>query len=278
MKNFIKELFKKYILTFEDKIFYKSIKKIMFSSHLEKVFSSSFFNTFKKPDTFTISNKAKVLVISPHPDDEAIAMGGTLRQEISVGSEISIIYCTHKKASIRGKEAKSLCDRNNFSSLFLEMEDGNIQINNEIIGVISDYINEIKPNKIYLPLFCDDHDDHKRCVELFYKFLQNTKNSQVTGIWCYQVYGLVPATHLVDISKQIREKKELINYYKSEEKKRHWAHWVLGSNAYQSRFLRVKNKKSFAESYLFFEIEQFRKLCKIYFSKKKIIYSNRNYR
>tara|TARA_E500000178_G_C16840398_1_gene670263 strand:+ start:52 stop:879 length:828 start_codon:yes stop_codon:yes gene_type:complete len=274
----MRELLKKVISNFENFIFYRMLKSTMFSSHLNKIFSSGYFNSIKKPKVKEIRKKSKVLILCPHPDDETIAMGGTIIKEKNIGSDLSVIYCTQKENSIRANEAKKLCFENKISHKFLGFDDHDIEINPEIINSIDTYIKKKKPDKIYLPFFFDDHDDHKRSVELIYNYFLKNKDSKIEEIWCYQVYGVMPATHIIDITSEVKKKEKLINYYKSVGKKRNWSHWILGSNAFQSRFINAGPKKAFAESYLFFEIEQFLKLCKIYFKNKSVIYNNRRYR
>ena len=78
MKNLILSI----ISIYRNKIFFLLLRKLLFSKHLEKVFSSDYFSTFVRPKILEISKKSRILIIAPHPDDEVIGMGGALMKEI----------------------------------------------------------------------------------------------------------------------------------------------------------------------------------------------------
>ena len=43
---------------------------------------------------------APVLILSPHPDDEAIGMGGTLCKHLDNGSDVTVLYLTDGDAHL----------------------------------------------------------------------------------------------------------------------------------------------------------------------------------
>jgi len=54
------------------------------------------FDAFPKRNVTVASQvpAGRVLVLSPHPDDEAIGMGGTLAMHAAGGSEVTVVYLT----------------------------------------------------------------------------------------------------------------------------------------------------------------------------------------
>ncbi len=249
----------------------------MFSKNIEKIFTSDLFSSILRPKTIDIKQKSRILVVAPHPDDEAIGMGGALTKEATLKSSISILYCTSKDGEKRYNEAKILCKKSGFDYYFLKCKDKNIEISSRTISFIRDIYNKCLPEKIYLPLFCDSHDDHKRVSELIYESLKDSSLSNNLEIYCYQVYSFIPTNCVLDITKEINKKHKLINFYKSIKTNRNWVHWSSGMNAYLSRFLGSSQKKKYAETFLKYDVKEYFKICSVYFRKKFVIYNNKNY-
>ncbi len=47
----------------------------------------------------------KVLIFSPHPDDDVISMGGTLKKLRNQGHEVSVAYMTSGSNGVKNHEA-----------------------------------------------------------------------------------------------------------------------------------------------------------------------------
>ena len=175
------------------------------------------------------------------------------------------------------KKQRNYVGTSEFLLFFLECIDKKIEITEATKNTVKNIIKNCNPNKIYIPLFCDSHDDHKRTNELLWESLKIINLSKNIEIFSYQVYSFVPANYVLDITKKIKNKKKLISFYKSENIRRNWAHWNVGMNAYLSRFLKSSSEKKYAETFIKFDKSKFESLCSRFFKKKKIIYNNKNY-
>jgi len=103
--------------------------------------------------------RSKVLIVAVHPDDETLGCGGTLLKHKAKGDEIYWLICTslpknHSYYEKREEEIKKVASLYNFDGVYnLEFETMRVDeySMSELIGKISNVINEIKPNIIYLP-------------------------------------------------------------------------------------------------------------------------------
>ena len=64
--------------------------------------------------------------------------------------------------------------------------------------------------------------------------------------------------------------------YKSQIIKKNFDHLSTAVNAYNSRFINT-SKEKYLESFFVLPVNEYFKLCKIYFKKTKNCYYNRNY-
>ena len=75
-----------------------------------------------------------------------------------------------------------------------------------------------------------------------------------------------------------KEKRELIQIWKSVKGNRDWAHYILGMNAANSRYI-SKKAEIYAEAFFTVPLQEYLSLCKIYFNNAKSkIYYESNYK
>ena len=115
--------------------------------------------------------------------------------------------------------------------------------------------------------FLDDHDDH-RCVNHLLLEVLKEKPLPKCEIWAYQVYSTVIPNVAVNITGQIERKKELIHIWKSVGKFNDLAHYILGINASNCRYI-VADEPIWVETFFTVPIEEYLELCELYFLKDK---------
>ena len=138
----------------------------------------------------------RIVVFSPHPDDETLGCGGTILKKIHEGYEVTLVVLTdgrhalsalfginsnptpEEMMQIRKNElinvAKILgVPRENL--LHLSFEDGTVEQNKqEIAQIVLEILSKSEPQEIYFPYEQDFHRDHqltsqivKSCVRKF---------------------------------------------------------------------------------------------------------------
>ena len=159
--------------------------------------------------------KKRILVFSPHPDDDVIAMGGTIHRLVEQGHEVHIAYQTsgniavsdedverylqeHQslaaettgnvltiKGMVRHDEALAACLYNGIPEQqvhFLNMpfyETGQVEkkpLGDEDITIVRHLLEQVKPHQIYMAGdFNDPHDTHRKCTEAIVRALKEVK-------------------------------------------------------------------------------------------------------
>lgn len=192
-----------------------------------------------------------VLVIAPHPDDEAIGPGGTLLRLADNGDAIlSLLLMTAGQSAdgaTRRLESETTARRLGSSFHCLDLVDGNIVVDDATVTRFAAEIDVLAPDVLMLPFALDDHDDHRRANELLVKAADRLVCCP--EVWAYQVYGGVLCNVVVDITDVAETKRQLIRGYSSQMAARDWANFSLGLAAWNSRFLPRKDA-AFAEMFL----------------------------
>ena len=127
----------------------------------------------------------KILVISPHPDDETLGCGGTILKHKDIGDKIYWLIISNVNVKDewnkdivkkRQKEIKKVEEMYDFEKTFkLDYPTAKLDTitMQEIIESISKVIFEIKPEIIYLPNRSDVHTDHQITFKVAYSCTKN---------------------------------------------------------------------------------------------------------
>jgi LmbE family N-acetylglucosaminyl deacetylase len=176
----------------------------------------------------------KVLVVAVHPDDETLGCGGTLLKHKENNDQINWLICTdlnkqnahYEKREQEIKEVSRLYNFNSIHKLGLETTKVDEYQTGEIINKISNIINELKPNIIYLPFKNDVHSDHRKIFEAAYSCTKSFRYPFIKKIYmmetlsetefvCSQNENFIP-TVFSDITKYFSKKLEIMKIYESE--------------------------------------------------------------
>ena len=169
-----------------------------------------------------------ILVIAPHPDDEAIGCGGTLRLHADRGERITAAFLTsgelgleHVPPSeahrIREGEAEEAAAVLGIARLeFMRFPDWfTSEHQPAIVEQLSTILRAEIPGRIYLPHPDDNHPDHRA---VFASACRAMRASGVTAeILAYEVWTpLARAEEVEDITAVVREKLRAIRCYRSQ--------------------------------------------------------------
>lgn len=206
--------------------------------------------------------QGKVLVLSPHPDDDVFGCGGVLALHQKNGDKIKVIYLTstaeRKNEAVMAAEALKISDIE-----FWSFEEGKFSASKKASQKLIDSINGFKPNIIYCPSFTDPHPDHFETSAMLFLSLKNlpSKTLNSISILLYEIWSPIYANRLMKIDSVINIKKAAISCHKSQMKERGYLDAILGLNAYRAGMFSVGR---YAEAFTALNPELFVKLFKIY--------------
>jgi LmbE family N-acetylglucosaminyl deacetylase len=119
-----------------------------------------------------------VLVIAPHPDDEAIGCGGTVVKHSARGERVEVVFLTSGELAlshiereeawrIREQEAQEAAAVLGIAELtFLRLPDWGLKDSNGAADALATLIERVSPSTVYPPHPGDWHPDHRAAAEL----------------------------------------------------------------------------------------------------------------
>lgn len=174
-----------------------------------------------KTNPLTINHNDKLLIVSPHPDDESIGVGGLLSL---YGKQCSVYVMTDGRygnpqyspldmMDIREKELVSSMELAGVTKLkTMPVEDGKL-IN------FAEAFDDIRMNDfdlVFVPNPNDDHSDHTACYKYVVEIIKK-KELRNIRVYMYEVHNpLGDVDYHLDITDVISSKKRMIECYKSQ--------------------------------------------------------------
>lgn len=200
---------------------------------------------------------SSVLVLAPHPGDDVLGCGGTIKLHRQLGHDVNILYLTNgergasgmstvKAAEVRHQEAVLAAPHLNLdeSNLhFLQLADGDL-INHS--GTNYDFrqvLEKTNPDVIYLPSFIEKHRD-------LYATNVLLKNNliQSCNIAAYEIWSPMLPNRLVNITPVIDYKRSAMLEHVSQLKELDYLEASISLNRYRAAMYNIGIK--YAEAFI----------------------------
>ena len=179
-----------------------------------------------------------VIVISAHPDDEILGVGGTLIRHRNQGDSITWLIVTNvheengfskDRVESRQKEIQKISESLNLKTYNLDYPTMSLSSRDlvKMVPEISQVFQDVKPELIYVLNRSDAHSDHR---VVFDAVMSCTKSFRYPSIREVLMYECISETEFapalpekafmpncfIDISEQFTEKINLMSIYDSE--------------------------------------------------------------
>lgn len=202
---------------------------------------------------------ARVLVLSPHPDDELIGCGGTLCRLLSAGAKVSILQATDgcsleslcdlpqaRRKTVRLEEAGRVAAALGASLVLWREEDARLRRSGETIAKLARLLDEVRPTHVFTPFVGDLHADHRTLSAILGEALATTRlEPQVLQ---YEVWGAVPPNLYCDITAQAETLERLLWLYERALRVENFVHFCERRNL--ARALELTGRPAYVEAFL----------------------------
>ena len=185
-----------------------------------------FATRFDYPVIQEIPTGERILVLCPHPDDDVIGVGGTLRKHIEAGVQVAILILTDGGAGVPDQSRRHVAKLRHQEQLeaaailgvdqllFWDYPDGAFKVEDTSASKLLDLLNDLKPDLVYLPSFLYTHPDHRAVTPL----LAQTQEDGNFDFNCaaYELNVPILPNVVIDISEQIDIKIRALAAHQSQ--------------------------------------------------------------
>lgn len=149
----------------------------------------------------------RVLVIAPHPDDETIGAGGTMRLLADAGTRVDVVCVTDGEATIgaplppdevarrRRDEVAAACRLlGAHAPTFLHLPDGGVAGRaEELVALLQQEVDRLSPDLVMAPWPLDRHPDHLAVADA----MLDVHADDDVELWSYEAHLPLPPTRVV---------------------------------------------------------------------------------
>ncbi len=174
----------------------------------------------------SLAGGERVMVIAPHPDDEALGCGGTIMRHIEVGDLVMVVYVTDGRlsrafgldsssmAAARLQESRTAAAILKVSDVrWLGLPEGNWNATDFNISLTA-LMREYSPSLIYGPCWLDYHPEHRKVAAC----LADTVPAGMTvRIYTLHIPLGVLANCCVDVSAQLPALSMTFDAYRTQK-------------------------------------------------------------
>ena len=188
---------------------------------------------------------SRILVLSPHPDDESIGCGGTLCRHAQAGDEVYVVFLTSGEKGGHGRpvaetirvregEARAAAKILGITQLeFWHEPDGNLRATPAVVGKLRAKLKAIRPDVIYVTHDQEMHPDHRGAFRLLRRALNEAEGKR-PDVLMYEVWTPTQKLdEIVDISPFLKTKLAAVRAYRSQCAVVGFAQAVRGLNRYR---------------------------------------------
>lgn len=185
-----------------------------------------------------------ILIIAPHMDDEVLGCGATIARHVAIGDNLFICFIAHRIYNHRFDKERNEIEKGHANkakgvlgykeAAFFELNDERLDASvQDIIILLEEYVNKVKPNIVYVPFMGDNNQDHRAVFDAARVVLRPVSTPFIKSVYMYETPSSTeqsPAlaesaflpNHYINITDHIDRKIEAYKCYGTE--KRNYPH------------------------------------------------------
>jgi len=220
------------------------------------------FSVLPMPEIRRTPESGRVLVLAPHPDDEAAGPGGALMLHRQQGDPVRAVVATdgiagdpdglYDKATyaeLRREESRRGMKHLDVEDLvFWGFPDSCVITDNDINTIAHrtiEQLEEFSPDIVYLPWEGEGNSDHRA---IYCGGLRGLKQAGFAGrVYGYEIWNAMVPDMILDITPVVEAKRAAMLCYESQLAYVEYMHPVFGLHAH--RALIFNRGKGFGEAY-----------------------------
>jgi len=175
-----------------------------------------------------------IAVVGPHPDDQELAMGGTIAMLVAAGHRVTLVDATSGEPTpfgseeVRAKEASAAVEVLGVERVGVGLKNREVEHSLESRHRLAAVYRELQPDILFVPYGSDAHPDHVAVTRIAEdaRFDAKLTKSSIPGEpwWCKRVIYYFcthlriqfPASFCVDVTAHWQKKIDAINCYQSQ--------------------------------------------------------------
>ena len=188
---------------------------------------------------------ARVLVLSPHPDDESIGCAGTLCGHVAAGDAVRVVFLTSGELGGHGLGPDETRRRREGEALaaarilgirqpeFWHAPDGRLRASEALILQLASLLRQWRPQFVYTTHGGEMHPDHRAAPRLLRRALAVARVAR-PDVWLFEIWTpLARMDRIVDITPWMDTKLRAVRAYESQCSVLRFDAAVAGLNRYR---------------------------------------------
>jgi LmbE family N-acetylglucosaminyl deacetylase len=240
---------------------------------------------FHAPRTLALPPGGRVLVLAPHPDDESIGCGGTVRKYVESNASVRVVMLTDGRdgdpavrrlarddperkrledalAQTRKAEADAALDVLGVEHCyFLDARDGQLRLQVAATAArLAAILSEWRPDIVLLPFLTDRHADHFATNRCFIEAVSQLEGDWAQSLNClgYETWTPIYANVYVDISSTMECKRRAVKCHESQLRSNDFLAGIEGLNRF--RAVTGLTGGTYAEAFFLAPLSTYRRL------------------
>jgi LmbE family N-acetylglucosaminyl deacetylase len=213
-------------------------------------------------------DRARVLVIAPHMDDEVIGPGGTVLRHVAAGSQVGVVFASDGAGGTNGAERDDYVDIRKREALtaaeqmgtsvveFLDHPDGQLcRVERTLSDELAEILRTWEPEQVFVPFPTDHHRDHQATASAAARAMKRT--GWAGEVWTYEAWSPLWPNVSVDVTDVIDGKVDALNCHTSQVNGLDYVEATVGLN----RFRGLRVGVPLAEAFYRAPAAEFSRVC-----------------